>query len=73
MALYTNNTRLPAIVTIRIENAGKPSESIMIGSEALLEKTKADVGYHDFLVDGGKELHLGESTTATIINIRSVT
>ncbi|MEI2613613.1 MAG: hypothetical protein V9G21_00855 [Methylotenera sp.] len=72
MLLYTNHTRFAAIVTVKIESSQKPSEAIMIGSEAFLEKITAKLGHWDFFVDGGQELHLGENTVATLMSVRSV-
>ena len=58
MLLYTNHTRTPAIVTIKIENAENPDASVMIGTEAFYEKLSGKSGYHDVVVESGKELPL---------------
>lgn len=71
MAFYTNHTRFPAIVMLRIDSTVKPSESLMIGAKSVVEKVSADVGYHDFLIGEGKEIYLGENTVAVIVSVRS--
>ena len=70
MHLYTNRTRFPAIVTVKIEVMGQPLEAVMIGKDEFLEKFSAQVGYYDFLVDGGKELRLCENTMGIVVGVR---
>lgn len=70
MHLYTNQTRFPSIVTVKIEVTGQPLEAVLIGAKDFLEKFSAKVGYYDFLVDGGKELHLGENTMGAVVGVR---
>lgn len=72
MLLYANRTRFSAIVTIKIESTDNPGGSIFTGGPGELpEKTAAKVGFNDFLVDGGRELHLSENTVATLFAVRS--
>jgi hypothetical protein len=73
MHLYTNRTRFPAIVTVKIEVTGQPLEAVLIGETEFFENFSAKVGYFDFLVDGGKELHLGENTVGTVVGVRCAT
>lgn len=71
MLLYTNHTQSPAIVTIKIESADVPDAAVMLGTEAFYEKLGGKVGYHDFVVESGKELHLINNTVATFVAVRS--
>jgi hypothetical protein len=71
MLLYANRTRFSAIVTIKIESTDNPSSSVLTGAGEMLEKTAAEIGFNDFLVDGGRELHLSENTVATLFAVRS--
>lgn len=72
MIIYTNNTKYPAIVTIKVESTDKPSESLEIGSGDLHVKSAADVGVHDFVVDGGKQLRTANNTSASFLAVRGV-
>lgn len=71
MLLYTNRTKSPAIVTIKIENAENPDAAVMVGTQAFYEKFGGKAGYYDVVVDSGKELHLINNTVATFVAVRS--
>ncbi len=59
MALYTNHTRFPAIVTVDVISVIDDS------------KVEAGVGHHDFLIEAGKGLDLGEGSQVKLFAVRS--
>ena len=71
MALYTNHSRHPAIVTINIQTTADASKSIQKGTKQNFENIQADVGVHDLIVEAGLELKLAENTTATVVGVRA--
>lgn len=71
MALYTNMTRFPAIVTLKIESVVKSKAAIKIGVDGASEELESAPGYYDFFVGAGKEIHLINDTVATLIAVRS--
>lgn len=71
MLLYTNRTQSPAIVTIKIESAEDVDAAIMLGTKEFYENLGGKAGYHDIVVDSGKELHLINNTVATFVAVRS--
>ena len=73
MTFYANRTRFSAIVTLRIDvPADDAKPGLKIGTDGAFEEhvTKA-VGYYDFLVDAGKELHLINNVSATFVSVRT--
>lgn len=70
MAFYSNHSRHSAIVTIHIQSTDNPEKSFQKGVEGVSEHVKADVGYHDFIVEPGQSLTLGENTTAALLGVR---
>ena len=72
MTIYTNHTRHPAIVTIKIESTDKPEASLEIGEPDLYKAVPGATGVHDYLVDGGKELRTANQTTASFVSVRGV-
>lgn len=72
MIIYTNHTRHPAIVTIKIETTDKPNASLEIGQEGYYDNHSGDVGVHDYVVDAGKELRTVSNTSASFLHARTV-
>lgn len=70
---YTNRTRHPAIVTLNIEGITDNSKALLrIGSVGAFEEFKISaIGYYDFLVDPGKELHVVDGMLAVLLAVRS--
>lgn len=71
MAFYTNHSRHCAIVTINVQSTSEPEKSMQKGTKDNFEDLKADVGYHDFLVEPGLELKLVNNTVASLVFIRA--
>ena len=71
MAFYTNQTRQNVIVTLQIQSTNDPPAAVAKGTKDAFQNVKADVGYHDLLVEAGLELRLGNNTTATLIGTRA--
>lgn len=74
MNSYFNNTRIAAIVTIKVESANEPDKALSLaepGDDKVMDPVKAKAGYHDVLVGPGKELRVAEGTVATFISVRS--
>ncbi|MBK7826489.1 hypothetical protein [Nannocystis sp.] len=71
MALYTNHSRHTSIVTVNIQSTANAQESLEQGAKLNFEKLKADVGFHDLVVDPGQELKVINDTVATVIGVRS--
>lgn len=71
MTIYTNHTRHPAIVTIRIDTSDIPETALEIGKIGAYNKLPGDKGVHDYLVDAGHELRTSENTVAVFVNARS--
>lgn len=71
MPLYTNQTRFPAIVTLKITAAVDAKAALKIGTQDKKDDHPGDPGYHDVLVNPGKMLELGEGTTAEFVAARS--
>lgn len=75
MNSYFNNTRVAAIVTVKVESSNQPNKSFSLaepGEDKVTEPVKAVVGYHDVQVGPGKELRVEEGTVATFISVRSL-
>ncbi len=72
MKNYTNHTRFSAIVTINIDSTNDPASAIRLSASDLVDKFAADVGTHDFLVEPGKTLSIGDGTAASLIGVRSL-
>lgn len=70
MAFYTNHTRQNVIVTLQIQSTNDPQTAVEKGEKEVFQSVKADVGYHDVLVEAGLELKLGNNTTAVLIGTR---
>lgn len=70
MLLYSNHTPFSAILTLKIEGSEDPAVAVMIGTTEFLEKVAAKLGYHDFLIGSGKELHVSEGTVALLLGVR---
>lgn len=71
MALYTNTTRFPAIVTVRIDTVLKANAAIRIGLNGANEEFSATPGFFDFFVPSGSKIELINETIATLWCVRS--
>jgi len=71
MALYINHTRYPAIVTVHLQSTSDPNASLEMGVKLTFKSMKADVGYHDILIDPETELKLKGDTVAVLLGARS--
>lgn len=72
MALYTNNTRFSAIVTIEISSVIDAKNALKIVTTGAADsKLEANVGHHDLLVEAGKGLEAMEGTVAKFFGVRS--
>lgn len=73
MNFYANKTRYPAILTLSIESIAENAKAfIKIGSIGAYEESKIPtVGYYDFLVAPGKELHVADGILANLFTVRS--
>jgi hypothetical protein len=72
MALYTNNTRFSAIVTVDVSGVVDPKNALkIIAVDAADRELEASVGHHDLLVEAGKTLDVMQGTTATLFAVRS--
>ncbi len=72
MALYTNHTRFPAIVTVDVISVIDAKASLKIVMEGVDDsKVEAGVGHHDFLIEAGKGLDLGEGSQVKLFAVRS--
>lgn len=71
MIIYKNQTRFPAIVTVKVESTEDAKEALDVGSEDFYRKYPADKGYHDILVDAGSELRALNNTNASVLGVRN--
>lgn len=71
MAFYSNHTRHSAIITVNIQSTGNPEKSFQKGGNGVSEDVNADVGIHDFVVEPGQSLMLGENTDAVVVGVRN--
>lgn len=73
MALYRNQTRSSAIVTIKISAVQDQKKALQIGPEAsAMRSVNADIGVHDILVDPGESVELGDEVLAEFLATRGV-
>lgn len=71
MALYRNNTRFAAIVTIRVSTAPDPKKTLEIGLPSALKVEGLDVGVHDLLVEAGTSIQLMQGVEAEFLAVRA--
>lgn len=72
MALYTNNTRFSAIVTVEVTSVVDAKSALkLLTPDAADSKLEANVGHHDFLVEAGKILDVMPGTAAKLAGVRS--
>jgi len=70
MALYTNHSRLCAIVTVNLQSTENPGKALQKGLNSVFEDLNLEVGYHDIIVEPAHSLVLGPNTVATIVGVR---
>lgn len=72
MAVYTNNTRFSAIVTVEVSSVVDSKNALKIVTpDAAESKLVAGIGHHDFLIEAGKALDVMEGTAAKLFSVRS--
>lgn len=71
MIIYTNHTRHPAIVTVKVETTDKPNASLEVGQDGYYDQYPGDVGVHDYVVDAGKEIRTVSNTSASFLSVRT--
>ena len=71
MPLYTNHTRFPAIVTVKITVVADTDAALKIGTKDVKDDHPGDAGYHDVLVNPEMMLELSEGTTAEFVTVRA--
>ncbi len=70
MLRYVNLTRHPAIITLNVQSIEGEQSKLKLGTTEVYETITVMVGYYDILVDGGRELHVPETVSASIIAVR---
>jgi len=71
MALYSNNTRFDAIVTIKVAAVVDPKDALKIGIQSAMKSVALQEGIHDLLVGPGEELDLSQGVVAEYLAARS--
>lgn len=70
MAIYSNNTRFDAIITIKVTAVLDPKDALKIGIESAMKSVALQLGVHDLLVGPGEELELSEGASVEFLTAR---
>jgi hypothetical protein len=70
VALYTNNTRFTAIVTIKLSVIQDAQAALSVGLKSTMRPVKLATGVHDIVVHPGEEIDLSDGTVAEFIASR---
>lgn len=71
MILYTNNTRVNAIVTIKVGQGGDLEKGLKIGPSGAASAQKVFIGYNDVLVPAETSIELADGLDVTFTGVRT--
>jgi hypothetical protein len=70
MALYKNQTRRDAVVTVKINSVIDPQKALSVGATSAMAAITAEVGFHDVVVGPGQVLEVSDGVDATFVASR---
>lgn len=71
MTFYTNNTRIDAIVTIKVGLVGDLQKGVKVKCNGALLAQKVLVGYNDLFVPAESSIEFDENVEVSFVAVRS--